>query len=208
MRPSTRSRHSDREARRAATRDRLRSALDVLHGQGLRYTEISVEKLSGTAQLTRTTFYVYFEDKVDLLLAWLDDVRNDVGAVPAAWATSDTAPTRAELRGLIDAAIARYRPHAAVLAAARDTALFESRVDAAYRMLVRHSVDDLREHIELGQRGGWIQPTLAAPEVATWLASMVHRGLSASPPTDDAAYAERLEDYADIFWNTVYRPLA
>ncbi|MCV7102877.1 TetR/AcrR family transcriptional regulator [Mycobacterium palustre] len=172
----------------------------------MRYTEISVEKLSAAADLTRTTFYAYFEDKVDLLLAWLDDVRDDVGAAPATWAAGPTAPTRAELRQRIDEALARYRPHASVLAALRDTALFEARADSAYRALVHQSVDGLRDHIEHGQTGGWIQPSLPALQVATWLASMVHRSLSASPPLDDAEYAEHLDGYTDIFWNTLYRP--
>jgi AcrR family transcriptional regulator len=174
----------------------------------MHYTEISVEKLSVAADLTRTTFYVYFEDKVDLLMAWLENVREAAGSAPIGWAVRDRAPTRAELRRDVAAALARYRPHTAVLAAARDTALFESRADAAYRAFVRRSIDDLADHIERGRDGGWIHPDLPATEVATWLASMVHRTLSATPPLDEHAYMNRLEDYTDIFWNTLYRGVA
>jgi AcrR family transcriptional regulator len=204
MPPSTRSRQGDREARRAATRDKLRTALEEFHTHGLRYTEISVDRLSAAADLTRTTFYAYFEDKIDLLLAWLDELGIQVGTAPAAWTTRETAPSRAELRQHVADALARYRPHAAVLAAARDSALFERRADAAYRALVRQSIDDLRGHIELGQQAGWIEPTLPATEIATWLASMVHRSLSMSPPPDESAYNDRLDDYTDIFWKTLY----
>jgi TetR/AcrR family transcriptional regulator, ethionamide resistance regulator len=205
MPPITRSRQSDRESRRVATRDRLRRALEDFHADGIRYTEVSVEKLSAAADLTRTTFYAYFEDKVDLLVAWLEDVHAAAGSAPTGWAVRDRAPTRAELRQDVADALARYRPHTAVLAAARDTALFDSRADAAYRAFVRSSIDDLSEHIERGRRGGWIQPDLPADEVAMWLASMVHRNLSATPPLADEAYTDRLDDYTDIFWNTLYR---
>lgn len=208
MPSTTRSKQSDRDSRRAATRDKLLQALEQFHQAGMHYTEISVEKLSAAAGLTRTTFYVYFEDKVDLLLAWLEKLRLAVGSAPAGWTVRDRAPTRAELRQDVADALARYRPHVAVLAAARDTALFETRVDTAYRAFVRNSIDDLSDHIERGCRGGWIQPDLLANEVATWLASMVHRTLSATPPLDDDAYLERLDDYADIFWNTLYRRVA
>jgi TetR/AcrR family transcriptional regulator, ethionamide resistance regulator len=208
MPPSTRKRLGDRESRRAATRDKLRLALEALHSQGLRFTEISVDKLCVAADLTRTTFYAYFEDKVDLLLAWLEYLRLDVGDAPDAWTTRSTRPNRAELREHVADALNRYRPHAAILAAARDSALFERRADTAYRALVRQSIDDLRRHIEFGQRNGWIEPTLPATEIATWLASMVHRSLSTSPPLDGDAYNDRLDDHTDIFWNTLYRPVA
>jgi AcrR family transcriptional regulator len=205
MPPTTRSRQSDRKSRRVATRDKLRRALEEFHAAGIRYAEVSVEKLSATADLTRTTFYAYFEDKVDLLVAWLEDVRAAAGSAPTEWAVRDRAPTRAELGQDVAHALARYRPHTAVLAAARDTALFDSRADAAYRTFVRRSIDDLSEHIERGRRGGWIQPDLPPTEIATWLVSMVHRTLSATPPLDDDAYMDRLDDYTDIFWNTLYR---
>ncbi|BDE11513.1 MULTISPECIES: TetR/AcrR family transcriptional regulator [Mycobacterium] len=208
MSPTTRSRQSDREARRGATRDKMRRAFVGLHDAGMHYTEVSVDKLSAAADLTRTTFYVYFDDKVDLLLAWLEDARAAAGSAPVGWTVRERAPTRAELRQDVAAALARYRPHAAVLAAARDTALFEPRADAAYRAFVRNSIDDLADHIERGQRGGWVHPDLPATEIATWLASMVHRTLSATPPLDDDAYTERLDDYTDIFWNTLYRGVA
>jgi TetR/AcrR family transcriptional regulator, ethionamide resistance regulator len=207
MPPTTRSKQSDRESRRVATRDKLRQALEEFYAAGIRYTEISVEKISATADLTRTTFYAYFEDKVDVLVAWLEDVRAAAGSAPTGWAARDRAPTRAELGQDVADALARYRPHTAVLAAARDTALFDARADAAYCAFVRSSIDDLSEHIERGRRGGWIQPDLPATEVATWLASMVHRTLSSTPPLDEAAYADQLDDYTDIFWNTLYRPI-
>lgn len=95
-----------------------------------------------------------------------------------------------------------------MLAAARDTALFDSRADTAYRAFVRASIDDLADHIDRGRQGGWIHPDLPATEVATWLASMVHRTLSATPSLGDDAYMDRLDDYSDIFWNTLYRSVA
>lgn len=205
MPPTTRSKQSDRDSRRIATRDKLRQALETFHAAGLRYPEISVEKLSAEADLTRTTFYAYFQDKVDLLAAWLQDVHDAAGAAPPGWTARDRAPSRSELRDDIAEALARYRRHTAVLAAARDTALFEPRVNAAYRALVRGSADDLSDHIQRGQRGRWISANLPPSEIATWLASMVHRTLSTTPPLDHDADVERLDDYVDIFWNTLYR---
>lgn len=205
MPPTTRNKQSARDSRRVAIRDKLRQALETLHAGGMRYTEISVEKLSAEAGLTRTTFYAYFQDKADVLMAWLEHLHAESDTVPPGWTTRDRAPTRSELREDIADALARYRPHVAVLAAARDTALFEPRVNIAYRGLVQSSVDDLSDHIRRGRRGGWIKPDLPPTEIATWLASMVHRALSTTPPLDHDADAERLDDYVDIFWNTLYR---
>ena len=60
--------------RRDEIEARLLAAADKLLGEGESYTEISVERLASEADLSRSTFYVYFEDKGDLLRSWLAQI--------------------------------------------------------------------------------------------------------------------------------------
>ena len=63
----TRKSHGNRAQRRDEVRRRLLAVVEQLLTEGESYAEISVERLVSEANLSRSTFYVYFEDKGDLL---------------------------------------------------------------------------------------------------------------------------------------------
>jgi len=69
---------------RAERRDQIRHALldavEQLLEEGESFTELSVERLVSRAQISRSTFYVYFEDKGDLLSAWLTEIISELTA--------------------------------------------------------------------------------------------------------------------------------
>src|SRR5262245_50432692 len=105
---ATRSRQTERGKRRAEIRDSLLDAASSLFADGLGYGEISVDRLSSAAGLTRTTFYVYFESKADLLIAWLEDAAAEIGDAGAEWWSLDTAPSREQLQDLVAGMLGRY----------------------------------------------------------------------------------------------------
>src|SRR4051794_34010288 len=63
----TRKSQSSRAERRDNIRRRLLAVLENLLDKGENFTEVSVERLVSEAGISRSTFYVYFEDKGDLL---------------------------------------------------------------------------------------------------------------------------------------------
>jgi TetR/AcrR family transcriptional regulator, ethionamide resistance regulator len=203
---ATRSRQSERRERRASTRDRLLTAALELIAQGQSFGEISVDRLSSAAGTTRTTFYVYFESKSDLLLAWLEQASADVEGAAADWWGLDAAPTREQLRELIDHLLARYEPHAATLGAAYDASLFDERVRDAFRTTLSREIDSFSDHIERGQGGGWIDPGLAPRKAATWLTWMIQRGQHTNTARDESDRARLAAAYTDILWNALYAP--
>ena len=67
MATTTRRPQRNRADRRARMEHDLLEATERLMDDGTTFTELSVDRLASEAGISRATFYVYFEDKADLL---------------------------------------------------------------------------------------------------------------------------------------------
>src|SRR5881392_1377465 len=81
----TRKAQNSRAARRGEITRRLLVAVEKLLADGESFTEVSVERLAGEAGASRSTFYVYFEDKGDLLQVLTEDVMTEVIDAARGW---------------------------------------------------------------------------------------------------------------------------
>jgi TetR/AcrR family transcriptional regulator, ethionamide resistance regulator len=206
MRYVTRRHQSNRAERLTEIRDRLLVAAERLLEQGEPFSEISVERLSSEAGMTRTTFYVYFEDKADVLLAWFDQVMEEVESSAESLWQLDLTATRDDLRHALERVIRSHRPHTLVLSAVYDASLFDAAVRDALQAMMDRNIGRLRALIERGQEEGWIDPEAIAHETATWLGWMLWRGQQTMRPRDDADRDALASAYTDVFWNTLVRP--
>src|SRR5437867_3536545 len=126
----TRKSQTTRAARRAELRERLLEVVERLLAQGESFTEMSVEQLVSEAGLSRSTFYVYFEDKGDLLRAWLGDIINQVAESSQQWYGLSTDATRADLRRALRHVVETYAPHTTLMAAVLDASTYDASVRA------------------------------------------------------------------------------
>ena len=97
----TRKSHGNRAQRRDDVRRRLLAVVEELLMRGESYAEISVERLVSEAKLSRSTFYVYFEDKGDLLRAWFAQVIEELEDAAGRWWGLDGTATKADLRAAL-----------------------------------------------------------------------------------------------------------
>lgn len=67
-----------REQRREQMERRLLDATERLMRDGASFTELSVDRLSGEAGISRASFYIYFEDKGHLLRRLAGQVFGDL----------------------------------------------------------------------------------------------------------------------------------
>lgn len=203
----TRRSQSTRAQRRDKARDRLLEVVERLLADGESYTEISVERLVSEAGLSRSTFYVYFEDKGDLLRAWFQDIEHELSDAARAWWTLGAQATRADLRGALDRVVKAYKPHTVLMAATYDAAAYDPAVRDLVEGMMAGNVAGLRKHIKAGQAAGFVDPSLSAPQTAAWLTWMAERGLHQLVRKASGAELERLiEAYTGIVWNTLYAP--
>lgn len=86
---STTRRPSTAADRRAALEKRILSEIEELLRGGVTYTELSVEQIAHAAGISRSTFYLYFRDKVDVLLRLSGSLKTESFAIAEAWRPCD-----------------------------------------------------------------------------------------------------------------------
>jgi AcrR family transcriptional regulator len=202
----TRRTHNARAARRDEIGRQLLVAVETLLAGGESFTEVSVERLVTEAQISRSTFYVYFEDKGDLLEALTADVMTEVIDAARAWwelpPDADRADVEAAMRGIVTV----YRGHMTLMAAVVEASSYDARVRGRFGELLAVARRELAAHIADGQRRGFVRTDVDAEPVAGWLTWMAERGLYQLVRfAGDEASAERLAAaLAAIVWNTLY----
>lgn len=196
---------TSRQDRRDAMQQRLLAAAERLVGDGVSFTELSVERLAAEAGISRSTFYVHFQDKTDIVLRLTRTVLTELRQVSNTWWAVAEHARSADLRQSLAAIIDVYRRHGAGFAVVAETSAYDADVAQEMRSLMQAIIDDTRAAIERGQAAGVmraVQPTETAT-VLTWMVEragyqMVRRG----DPSDDPAIVDTL---TDIIWTTLYR---
>ena len=80
----TRKPQAKRQERREQIERRLLDATERLMRDGASFTELSVDRLSTEAGMSRASFYIYFEDKGHLLRRLAGQVFTDLANAPSA----------------------------------------------------------------------------------------------------------------------------
>jgi AcrR family transcriptional regulator len=201
----TRTTTSDRAARREQIIAKLLDAVERLLESGESFTEISVERLVTEAGISRSTFYVYFEDKGTLLRALSADVITQLtGAARVWWELPPGAP-REDVRRAMDGIVAAYRPHALLMGAVVDASSYDTGVRDEFGGMLDGIVGAVAEHIRHGQQQGSIRSGLDPQAVAGWLTWMTERGLYQLVRHADDKGIDRFADaLTTIVWNTLY----
>jgi TetR/AcrR family transcriptional regulator, ethionamide resistance regulator len=194
-----------RAQRREQMERKLLDATERLMRDGASFTELSVDRLSTEAGISRASFYVYFEDKGHLLRRLAGQVFGDLAAAAERWWSvawrHDPDDVRAAIAGIIES----YRRHQAVLVALSEMAGYDPATAQTYRELLVEISRRMAGVIADGQADGSVRPGLPAAVTASALVWMVERtcqqNLPGNPPDYDAELAQTL---AEIIWNTLY----
>jgi AcrR family transcriptional regulator len=203
----TRKRQGSRADRREEIRKKLLAVIERLLEEGEGFTEISVERMVSEAGVSRSTFYVYFEDKGDLLTAWFEEIRAELTEAAKEWWTLDASATRDDVQRVLDNIVRTYQPHTVLMAATYDAAAYDANVRELVTAMMRNNVAGLRRHIVAGQKGGFVAEGLIPTQTSGWLTWMAERGFHQLVRRASPAELEKLiEAYTDIVWNTLYAP--
>ena len=203
-RASTTNRPS-RGERRGDIERRLLEATDRLMADGSTFTELSVDRLASDAGMSRRTFYVYFQDKADLLRCLAQQVFvEQEAAMRRAW--EGTGRTYEDLVDAMSDIVASYRRHQALLRAIVETSGYDADVGGAYHGLMDRATSVVEAVIDSAKAEGGIRQSLHSYETAAALTWMVERAchqiLPTSAPSDvDHRVADSL---AQIAWTSLY----
>jgi AcrR family transcriptional regulator len=181
------------------------SVVETLVENGVRYADLSVEAIITAGGISRSTFYVYFEDKGDLLVAMAQDVIGDLVADGASWWELPVDATREDLQKALRVPIDTYRKHRTILGTVAETAAYDPRAREQQQHLIDQVVTALTTYMGDAQRAGVADPDLDAGRTAPWLIWMIERGLYQLVGTADDAEVERqLDALVEIVWRVVY----
>lgn len=200
----TRSGATQRHKRRADMERKLLEATERLMGDGLAFTELSVDKLATAAGMSRATFYVYFEDKSDLLRRLMQHVLTEISEAAAIWWQRAQRHDPRDLRAAIRVIVATYRRHQTLLAAVVEASGYDAEVAAEFRGLIDRITEATKRIIELGQRDGHIREmdTDLAAGALTWMVERACYQLLNGPTTgSDEGLVATL---TDLIWSALY----
>jgi TetR/AcrR family transcriptional regulator, ethionamide resistance regulator len=172
---------------------------------GVRYADLSVEAIITAGGISRSTFYVYFDDKGDLLVAMARDVIGDLLADGASWWELPVDATSEDLRTALRVPIDTYRKHQTILGAIAETAAYDPRAQEQQQNLIDQVVAALTSYIGDAQAAGVADTHVDAARTAQWLIWMIERGLYQLVGTADDVEVERqLDALVEIVWRVVY----
>ena len=195
------------QARRDALRAQVLAIVERQLRSGETFADISVASVVAEAGISRSTFYAYFVDKTNLLRTWYAEFTQVILDAVQAWWSLDGTATKEDVRAALERIMDTYRAHPELIAATHEAIGTDHGVREAVDDAMRHYIDGLRAHIEAGQAGGFIDPSLPAAETAYWLQWMAERGLHRMVRAESESSQERLADaYARVVWNTLYAP--
>lgn len=169
------------------------------------YRDVRVEDLLRDAGLSRSTFYRYFSDKNQLLVALGEPVFDAVRAAAIRPWDRAAPPTRDELHAQLRHNFEIYLPHVPVISAMAEAAYSAP----AVRELVERGFVEVRRaiagHIKQGQHAGFIRPEVLADETAAWITWMAQRGMTQLAVEQPAALDRYASSLATMVWRTVYQ---
>ncbi|MFD8249587.1 TetR/AcrR family transcriptional regulator [Nocardia sp. NPDC059691] len=111
------------------------------------WSEISLEEIAATAEVARTAFYRYFEDRQQLLNAILDDVGLELEHVAVNW-WQDSGDSITDLRRSLAGLTKIFAEHGRLLQAISDTARYDPDMGRRYQALADRLIAATTERIE------------------------------------------------------------
>ncbi|MHA5050847.1 TetR/AcrR family transcriptional regulator [Streptomyces sp. SD15] len=203
---STTRRPSSAADRRAALEKRILSVLEECLRDGVTYTELSVEQIAQAAGISRSTFYLYFRDKVDVLLRLSGSLKKETYSIAASWKPNGSDGGLDGLARTYELILRHYREHAALLAAINEVAAYDPLVREAWTADQDRFIDNLVTVLQEEQRAGRtpadIAPELAARVMVQGGGQVIAQQVSHGDGSGDAVVAQEL---ARGYWYGVYR---
>lgn len=194
-----------KEERRAHLARLFVDAVEPILEAGESYSDISVERLIKAVDISRSTFYAYFDDKGELLRAMGEDVTRDLAEAGAAWFELSPTSTKDDLREGLRPLFETYRRHQTLLGAITEAASYDPRIREQHLALVEQAVTGLQQHIKAHQKAGAAAPELDAARTARWLVWMLERGLyQLVAPAPPAEMKRLLATMTDLVWRALY----
>jgi AcrR family transcriptional regulator len=197
------------DARRARRRERVIARLlpvvERLLEEQDSYLELTVDQILARDGMARSTFYSYFDDKADLIIALGESAMQEIIAGSQTIWRLPADASRDEVAGAVRHTIETYLPHTRLMNAVGEVATYDPRVRARFDAAYAEAQHAAAQHIRQGQQAGFIRTDLHPDEAAGWLTWMAERGMTQLVQHAGTAKLRRLEEtFTSILWYSLY----
>jgi TetR/AcrR family transcriptional regulator, ethionamide resistance regulator len=179
--------------------------LERLAAEGQSFHDVKVQTLIDAAGISRATFYSYFEDKGDLLVAISEDLLDELWDSGQSFHSLPDDARKEDLRDAVRIPLAKYVDRHDIFRALVHLWHTDPRVAAQQQRIIDQTVVSVAEQIRRRQDRGALARDLDATRVATWLTWMLERGayhLTDTVPVPDLdAWVDAV---TDVIWRALY----
>jgi AcrR family transcriptional regulator len=197
-------------ARRRAVEQQIFDAVEDLLGEGQVYSELSVSTIAGQAGVARSTFYVHFADKTELLIRLASETTADIFTAATEWTTRVEHGTNADsvkedLRATCLRIVSDYRQHAEVLAAVMSATGYDPAVAAYWYERINNFIDVAGERLGEAQAAGLVDPAVDPIGLAAMAAWSIERTVSRTVAQNPSDLDDQLADtLAHGLWAMIF----
>jgi AcrR family transcriptional regulator len=172
------------------------------------FTDVTVGRLSRAAGLSRSSFYLHFRDKYDVLRAMTEDIADELYAEADRWWHGEGPPEEL-VREALEGVVSIYALNAAVLGTVAEVSMYDDDFRAFWGRVVGRFVSATADHLRRERvagrsravdpdatadvlvwmtersfyihlvRGAWSQHQVVEALLAVWLATVYGDGASA-----------------------------
>lgn len=191
--------------RRADSEAAVLAATERLLQAGATFTELGVQRIAAEAGVARSTFYLCFRDKTDLLIRLTGHMKEELFRIGADWRPSGPDGGPDGLAAIYVEQLRYYRARGPLLAAIAEVAAYDTVMrEAGVREIdrfTRHVTILLEGEQKAGRLGQEVDAATAAQVLAWGGEQVIARQVAIGDPARDEAVAR---DLAESQWYGTY----
>ena len=188
-------------APRGAVEGQVLEAVEDLLATGASFTSLGVGQIADHAGVARSSFYLHFSDKNQLLIRIAEAATNPLLDIAEDWITDRSADIET-LRPTIREMVAENRKHAPLLAALAEVAAYDAEVAEFWQSRLQGYIDLVKQRLQADKRAGLAPPALDPAVTASFIVWGTERVVSLGVAGDPSGAGDkRLADgVADSIW--------